>query len=227
MLGNLPKRRIDFFLSLLVASEIAHSSSSTSITLRQCVIHVANNVSTQKFLHTHKRACTYLTHAHQKGKNIHSTSFANDAIAPICASLAPKWVRARRSTRTRASMRTFFICLTRAELGSCTNTGWKETHKASASDQSRPSAVQLCTRMWCFVLLLNLCEPFYLLWKLSSYSSYIHTELRVRVFECELDERLKSVGFCTSSELRTEFSWKEKNQDHAVCFDHDHRTGHT
>lgn len=49
----------------------------------------------------------------------------------------------------------------------------------------------------------------------------------MRVFECELDERLESVGFCTSNELQTEFSWDEKNQDHAVCFDHDHRTGHT
>lgn len=141
------------------------------------MIHVANNVSTQKFLHTHKHVCTrctYIAHAHRKGKNTQSTSFADDAIAPISAGLTQKWARVRRGTRTKARMRTFFICLTRAELGSCINAGWKETHKASASDLSRPSAVQLCTRMWCFVLLLNLCEPFYLLWKFHHRPHHIH-----------------------------------------------------
>lgn len=150
-----------FFGLLFVVNEITHSSSSTSNTLRQYLIHVANNVSTQKFHHTHTHR--HASHTERKKYTLYKLCHWCDC--------ADKWVtltevseRKREWAHERARMRRFFICLTRAEFRSCINAGWKETHKASAADISRPSAVQL----WCFVLLLNLCEQFYLLCEISS-----------------------------------------------------------
>lgn len=171
-------------------------------------IHVANNnVATQKFQHK---------------KNVQHQTQAKPNCVWIVA-IAPNRVRLGEG-KNEDILRSFYIAWHR----SCMNTGWKETHEASTADVNRPSTVQLSVEVWCFFGVRSLFK----LCKIGLFTGnfigwFIGEGASVCVSVWELDERPDSVGFCTTNELQPEFSWEDKNQDHAVCFDHDHRTGHT